>query len=146
MHFKLEDLLSADNREYFDILLIIDVIEHVPDYIDFMRKCRAKADYKIYHIPLDLSVLSLLSDSFIEGRRNLGHVNYFSLRSAIACLEDTGHVILDYFLTDVGTYYVRQSPKLKRVVANLPRWIFAFFHAPLAAKIFGRYSMMALTK
>jgi SAM-dependent methyltransferase len=145
LYFKSEDLLSANNYLSFDILLIIDVIEHIPDYIDFLKKCRTKANYKIYHIPLDLSVSSVLSDSFVESRRNLGHVHYFSLQSAIASLKDTGHVIIDYFFTDVGTYYIEQSPALKRTIANLPRRISAFFNISLAAKIFGRYSLMVLT-
>ncbi len=146
VYFKSEDILSANNSEYFDILLIIDVIEHVSNYLDFLKKCRAKANYKIYHIPLDLSVSSVLSDSFIKSRRNLGHVHYFSFQSAIACLKDTGHVIIDYFLTDVGTYYTEQSSTPKRTIANLARRIMAFFNVSLAAKIFGRYSLMILTK
>jgi SAM-dependent methyltransferase len=146
LSFQTGDLLSTDNREYFDILLIIDVLEHIPDYMPFLQKCRLKASYKIYHIPLDLSVSSVLSDSFIEGRRNLGHVNYFSFQSAIACLKDTEHVIIDYFFTDVGTYYTKQSQSLKRTIANLPRQISAFFNISLAAKILGRYSIMVLTK
>lgn len=144
--FKMEDLLSPDNDEYFDILLIIDVVEHIPDHIDFLRKSRTKALYKIFHIPLDLSISSLLSDSFIEGRRNLGHINCFSFKSALACLSDTGHIIMDYFYTDVGTYYREQSPNIKNRIANLPRKISAFFNVALAAKIFGRYSLMVLTR
>jgi SAM-dependent methyltransferase len=144
--FQVEDLLSAGNTNYFDILLIIDVLEHAPDYMDFLKKCRSKAHYKIYHIPLDLSVSSIIRDSFIEDRRNLGHVHYFSFQSAIACLKDTEHVIIDYFFTDVGTYYTKQYPTLKRAFANLPRRISAFFNISLAAKIFGRYSIMVLTK
>jgi SAM-dependent methyltransferase len=142
--FQTGDLLSAANREYFDILLVIDVLEHVPDYMAFLQKCRAKARYKIYHIPLDLSVWSVIGDSFIKGRRTLGHLHYFSLPSAIACLEDTGHIVMDYFLADVGTYYSMQSPTFKGSLANLPRRILARFNRPLAAKIFGRYSVMIL--
>jgi SAM-dependent methyltransferase len=144
--FKREDLLSANNDDYFDILLIIDVVEHIPDHIDFIRKSRTKALYKIFHIPLDLSISSLLSDSFIEGRRNLGHIHCFSFKSALACLSDTGHIVMDYFYTDVGTYYREQSLTIKNRIANLPRKISAFFNVALAAKLFGRYSIMVLTR
>jgi SAM-dependent methyltransferase len=144
--FKIEDLLSDNNNNYFDILLIIDVVEHIPDYMDFLKKCRTKANYKIFHIPLDLSVTSVLNDSFIEGRRNLGHVHYFSFQSAMACLKDTGHVIIDCVYTDVGTYYRDQVPNPKNIIANLPRRILAFFSVPLAAKLLGRYSILVLTR
>jgi len=46
--FKMEDLLSPDNDEYFDILLIIDVVEHIPDHIDFLKKSRTKAFTKSF--------------------------------------------------------------------------------------------------
>lgn len=144
--FSTEDLFSSENSEYFDILLAIDVLEHIPDYMTFMERCRLKASYKIYHIPIDLSISSVLSDSFIDGRRNLGHVQYFSFQSAIACLKDSEHFIIDYFFTDVGTYYTKQARTLKRTIANFPRQISALFSISLSAKIFGRYSIMVLTK
>jgi len=143
--FKIEDLLSDNNDDYFDILLIIDVVEHIPDYMDFLKKCRTKAYYKIFHIPLYLSVFSVLNNSIIEGRRNLGHVHYFSFQSAVACLKDTGHVIMDCFYTDVGSYYREQSPTLKNIIANLPRKMTSFFSVALASKIFCRYSIIILT-
>jgi len=143
--FKIEDLLSDNNDDYFDILLIIDVVEHIPDYMDFLKNCRTKANYKIFHIPLDLSAFSVLNNSIIEGRRNLGHVHYFSFQSAVACLKDTGHVIMDCFYTDVGSYYREQSPTLKNIIANLPRKMTSFFSVALASKIFGRYSIIILT-
>jgi 2-polyprenyl-3-methyl-5-hydroxy-6-metoxy-1,4-benzoquinol methylase len=56
--FYAEDLLAEANQQYFDLLLVIDVIEHVPDYMGFAEKCSNKARYVIYHIPLDISVSS----------------------------------------------------------------------------------------
>ena len=144
--FKTEDLFSPDHANYFDLLLIIDVVEHIPDHIDFLKKCRTKADYKIFHIPIDLSVSSVLGDSFVEGFRNLGHVHNFSFQSAMACLNDAGHVVVDCFYTDVGTYYREQSPSLKNVMANMPRKILARFSVAFAAKLLGRYSIMVLTR
>ena len=144
--FSTEDLFSSGNSEYFDILLAIDVLEHIPDYMTFLERCRLKANYKIYHIPIDLSISSVLFDSFIDGRRNLGHLQYFSFQSAIACLKDSEHFIIDYFFTDVGTYYTKQARTLKSTIANFPRQISALFSISFSAKIFGRYSIMVLTK
>jgi SAM-dependent methyltransferase len=144
--FQHEDFLSVGNTEYFDLLLIIDVLEYVPDYLNFLQQCRLKAKYKIYHIPLDLSVSSIMWNSFVESRKNHGHLYYFTMESALASLKDTNHIIIDSFYTDVGTYYYKQSPAFKTAVSNLPRWILAFFNIALASKIFGRYSIMVLTK
>ena len=64
----------------------------------------------------------------------------------MACLNDAGHVVVDCFYTDVGTYYREQSPSLKNVMANMPRKILARFSVAFAAKLLGRYSIMVLTR
>ena len=62
--FSNNDILKEKNK-YFDIALIIDVIEHVEDYFYFLRKVKKKANYKIFHIPLDLSVLNASLNVFL---------------------------------------------------------------------------------
>jgi 2-polyprenyl-3-methyl-5-hydroxy-6-metoxy-1,4-benzoquinol methylase len=50
LRFFLEDV--TENRDArFDIVLAIDVIEHVEDYRGFLRKIRTKGQHKIFHIP-----------------------------------------------------------------------------------------------
>ena len=51
--FYLKDLLSESDL-HFDLVLAIDVIEHVEDYISFIKKLKTFATFKIFHIPLDL--------------------------------------------------------------------------------------------
>jgi hypothetical protein len=144
--FHLEDLLSEENKTYYDLLLVIDVLEHIPDCLNFAEKCRLKAEYKVYHIPLDISVSSVFQNSFIEGRYKHGHLHYFTRESAMAVLKDTGHEIIDYFYTDVGTYYWKKYKTVKNTIENIPRWILEVFSTTLAARIFGRYSLMVLAK
>ena len=55
----MEDL-TVSSRSHYDVLLVIDVFEHVPDYLGFIEKLRQKADLKVFHIPLDLSVSSIV--------------------------------------------------------------------------------------
>lgn len=35
---------------FFDCLLCIDVVDHVEDYIGFIRSLKSKSNYKIFHI------------------------------------------------------------------------------------------------
>ena len=44
INFVNEDLLCDTNTEHYDLLLAIDVFEHVPDYMGFLTKCQSKAD------------------------------------------------------------------------------------------------------
>jgi len=73
-------------------------------------------------------------------------LHYFTRESAMAVLKDTGHEIIDYFYTDVGTYYWKKYKTVKNTIENIPRWILAVFSTTLAARIFGRYSLMVLAK
>jgi hypothetical protein len=143
--FLLEDLFAETNTDWFDILLAIDVFEHVPDYLGFLTKCRAKAEYKIYHIPLDLHVSSVWKNTFMNSRQKVGHLHYFTADSALATLRDTGHEIVDYFYPNwsAGLY---AQPSLQRSIVNLPRSIISKFSIPTAARLLGGYSLLVLTK
>src|ERR1035437_4593694 len=54
IHFQVGDVIEQDVK--FDLVLCLDLIEHVEDYIAFLKKIRTKARYKLFHIPLDLAV------------------------------------------------------------------------------------------
>ena len=54
-HFELGDVTKISER-FFDVILVLDVIEHLEDYFSFLRTIKERALYKIFHIPLDLSV------------------------------------------------------------------------------------------
>jgi SAM-dependent methyltransferase len=146
VEFFQEDLLQEINTKYFDILLVIDVFEHIPDYMNFVEKCKAKAEYKIYHIPLDIHCSSVLRNAFIGGRYTLGHLHYFTADAAISTLKDTGHEIVDYFYTNAAVGLFKQHPSMKRAIANVPRWLFSKFSLPFTARVFGGYSLLVLTK
>jgi 2-polyprenyl-3-methyl-5-hydroxy-6-metoxy-1,4-benzoquinol methylase len=96
--FYLQDLLSADYE--FDLLMAIDVFEHIEDYLGFLRKLKSKAQFKIFHIPLDLSVQSVLrATPILRRRKKVGHLHYFTKETALLSLQDTGYRIIDYFYT-----------------------------------------------
>jgi SAM-dependent methyltransferase len=149
--FSCSDLLAEENTQrHFDILLVIDVYEHIPDYIGFVERCRHKADYKIYHIPLDISVSSVLRNSFIPvggvfpGGRY--HLHYFTADWALATLREAGHEIIDYFYTSGSFGVFWQHPSIKTAIANCPRWLFSKFSLPITARVFGGYSLLVLAK
>jgi len=146
IEFFQEDILSENNEKHFDILMVIDVFEHVPDYMGFVNKCKAKATYKIYHIPLDIHVSSVLRNAFIKNRYTIGHIHYFTADSAISTLRDTGHEIIDSFYTNGAFGVFKEHPKIKTAVANLPRWLFSKFSVPFTARFFGGYSLLVLAK
>jgi SAM-dependent methyltransferase len=133
------------NTQDIDILLVIDVFEHVPDYMGFLHQCKAQASYKIYHIPLDIHVSSVIRNSFDQARSQLGHIHYFTAESALSSLRDTGHEILDYRYTNSALDLYKYHPKLQTAIANIPRWLFGKIHLPMTARLLGGYSLLVLT-
>src|SRR5208283_5450917 len=56
LRFCVRDIRKDRCDADFDLLLMLDVFEHVDDYTGLVRDVRAKARHKLFHIPLDLSV------------------------------------------------------------------------------------------
>ena len=144
LDFRLEDLLELESQP-FDLLLAIDVFEHVPDYLGFLRKLKGRGDYKLFHIPLDLSVQALLrGTSFPVLRERTGHLHYFFKYSALATLRDCGYEILDW-------KYTRSSQELpgkglRTRIANIPRKIAQAVSEDFSARLLGGYSLLVLTR
>jgi cyclopropane fatty-acyl-phospholipid synthase-like methyltransferase len=142
--FLLLDLLEED-PEYFDIVMAIDVFEHVEDYFGFLRKLREKAEYKIFHIPLALSVQTVLRSSpIIKGRELVGHIHCFTKEMAMATLKDTGYEIVDYFYTRGSVELPKRGWKAN--LLQIPRKFAFAVDQDLAVRILGGYSLLVLAK
>lgn len=139
--FKKEDLLLQE--EVSDVLLVIDVFEHVEDYITFIKKCQGRAKYKIFHIPLEISVQSVLRDTIMAGRRKFGHLHYFTKETALASLEDNGYKIVDHFYTAAG---LDLSRTLKSKIAYLPRVLLNMISKDLSVKLLGGQSLLVIAE
>jgi cyclopropane fatty-acyl-phospholipid synthase-like methyltransferase len=141
LHFYLKDLL-IENEPFFDLILTIDVFEHVEDYYGFLRKLRGKGKYKIFHIPLDLSIQTVMRASpMMKNRALYGHIHYFTKEIALAALKDTGYTVID----TCGSIEL-PSRSLKASFLKLPRRILFSINQDLAARMFGGYSLLVLTE
>ncbi|MFP4089059.1 MAG: class I SAM-dependent methyltransferase [Cyclobacteriaceae bacterium] len=144
LKFYQEDLLALD--KIYDLLLMIDVFEHVEDYLSFIRKAKNKADYKIYHIPLDISYLNLMTNRMMKQRRSVGHLHYFTKDTALASLTDTGHEIVDWFYTKYShELHISKLGLNARLVQHMRSITYAY-RPNLAASIFGGYSLIVLAR
>lgn len=93
--FHHADFLTA-TAERYDLLLLLDVFEHVPDYLGFLEKLRPRAERFVFHIPLDINATTVLLGSryMMYMRRKFGHLHYFTKETALATLEETGYRVL----------------------------------------------------
>jgi len=144
LSFRLQDLLDDDSA-YFDIAMAIDVFEHVEDYFGFLRKLRKKAEYKIFHIPLDLSVQKVFRyTSILERRADVGHIHYFTKETALETLKDTGYEIVDYFYT--GSAIELPDVGWKASLLKIPRKVAFSVSEDWTVRILGGYSIMVLAR
>lgn len=136
--------LEEGSGDSVDVLLAIDVAEHVEDVYGFLSACKARANYKVYHIPLDIHVSSVVRASFVRNRYSIGHIHYFTKESALLALKDTGHEIVDSFFTNGAVELSSKELTLKRSIANIARKALGGISHELAARYLGGYSLMVL--
>lgn len=142
INFFNDDLLKVNKS--FDILLCIDVFEHIKNYMDFILSIRNKAEYKIFHIPLDLSINSLINGSLVHARNSVGHLHYFTADTAIETLKDCNYKIIDQTFTP--SFSAAKIKSLKTKLANVPRHILYKISPKLTSTLLGGVSLMVLAK
>lgn len=95
IHFELGDI-NQNSISKFDVILLLDVIEHVTDPHAFLTDLHGKAKYFILHIPLDLSAASVFRETpLLYARNKVGHIHYFTKHLALSLLEECGYRIID---------------------------------------------------
>jgi len=143
LQFKLADI-SQEEDTFFEMILVLDVIEHVEDYFEFLNRIRSKGGLKIFHIPLDLSVQAVLRKRGLLKRREMfGHIQYFTKETALQTLKDVGYELLDYFYTP-RCIELGKEPAQK--IARLPRQICFAIHQDLTVRILGGFSLLVLAQ
>lgn len=144
LSFHLKDALQEADAA-FDVVIVADVIEHVEDYIGFVRKARALGRYKVFHIPLDLSAQSLVRmRPILRLREDVGHIHYFTRDTALALLRDCGYRILDSRYTASRLELPNQATTSK-VIAPLRRTFYRL-RPDLAVRVLGGYSLLVLAE
>ncbi len=98
--FFLGDIFELNPHGKSDLVLLIDVLEHIENHFDFLKKVRGLSRYHIFHIPLDMNALAVARDFPItDSRVNQGHLHYFSKNTALMTIKESGYNIIDFFFT-----------------------------------------------
>lgn len=77
----LEDL---EEKKMFDIVFMIDVIEHIPNKNSASKKISSISKYALYNIPTEINLFDLLKNILMKNRyykiqgTTLGHVHFLS--------------------------------------------------------------------
>lgn len=145
LSFHVGDFLQQD-FPLPDLLLMMDVMEHVEDYYQFMRTLRERGRNFIFHIPMDLSCRTILKPHvLLQQRESVGHIHYFSEEMIFWILKDSGYKIIDHHYTKpiIDFQPVKgMKAKVKKVLRNMSFGI----NSSLSAKLWGGYSLLILAE
>ena len=134
------------NQEKADLILVMDVIEHIDDVYSFLRKLRVTGRNFIFHIPLDLSCRTILKPHvMLQQRTSVGHIHYFTEETVLWLLNDTGYKTEHFIYTKPEVDLVKAASIKQWVKKMLRKFSFAL-NKKLSVKLWGGYSLLLHSK
>lgn len=126
-----------------DVLLLLDVVEHLQDPFAFLAQLRGRAKHYVFHFPLDLSAASVLRETpLLLVRDKVGHVHYYTRGLVLSLLKECGYRVVEARFT--GAAFDAPGRGWKTFLAQIPRRLaFALNHA-WGARLLGGETLMVL--
>jgi hypothetical protein len=144
IHFRLGDFFELNERTY-DVVLTLDVIEHVADLFAFLSRLRGAADHHVFHIPLDLSALSVLREKpLLEKREKVGHVHYFTKNLTLSLLRECDYDVVEWRYSGAAFNAPRRTLR-KRLLAA-PRRLFYALNKDWGVRALGGETLIVLAR
>jgi len=133
------------NKQSYDVLLLLDVLEHVADPHQFLMKLKPFGNRIVIHFPLDLSAFSVVREKpLLHVRRKVGHIHYFTKGLALELLDECGFDVIDHQYT--GAAFNAPQAGLKTRLAQLPRRIAYALNKDIGVRLLGGETLMVLAK
>lgn len=133
------------NTIIYEMLLMLDVFEHVRDPFTFLEETKKHSKKFIFHIPLDLSALSVARGyPLIRARKMVGHLNFYDKNIALETLTDCGYKIIDWKYTRASQ--TMPNRKLKTKLAGLSKGILSYINRDLSVRILGGDTLIVLAE
>jgi len=143
IRFTLGDFLESEDR--FDVILLLDVIEHLENPFDFLCRIRSRADLFAFHVPLDLSAMSVLREkSLLFVRDKVGHIHYYTKGLALALLGECGYEIIEARYT--GAAFSAPQRTIKTRLAGLFRRTARLLGEDVAVRLLGGETLLVLAR
>jgi hypothetical protein len=143
--FEVGDVLQKTSLKC-DVLLMLDVIEHLADPHDFLARLHGKANYYVFHIPLDLSSVSVFRETpLLYVRNKVGHIHYFTKQLALSLLEENSYKIIEASYTQAAFAAPTRSWKTL-IVRPLRRIIYTLLGKDRGVRLLGGETLIVLAK
>jgi SAM-dependent methyltransferase len=110
LRFNLADYFTVES-DYAELLLVMDVIEHIEDFYGFLKGLRGRSEYLIFNIPIDFNAYAAIRQQILsKSRKQYGHIHHFNQTTALAALSDAGYEIIDHQLVSLWL-----DPEMRRI-------------------------------
>ncbi|MDI6746171.1 MAG: methyltransferase domain-containing protein [Rhodocyclaceae bacterium] len=135
----------AEVRLLPDLILVLDVLEHLGNPFDFLARLRGHCKHVIFHFPLDLSAASVIRESpLLHVRDKVGHLHYFTKGLALALLNECGFEVIEARYTGAALHAPQRS--LKTRLAGLLRRLVYAVNRDVGARLLGGETLMVLAR
>ena len=142
--FHLGDFFEQ-NIVKFDVMLMLDVFEHVRDPFTFLEKSRPHANFFVFHIPLDLSAQAVVRSSpLLKVRRSVGHLHFYTKDLALETLNDCGYIVLEWHYSGISS--INQNRSFRTRFGNLFRSLLRLLGQDISVRILGGETLVVLAK
>lgn len=139
--FVAGEFLESERRA--DLLMCIDVVEHVDDDLGFLARLRSRADWFLFRIPLDLSALDIVRPGrLLDARKRWGHRHFYTREMALDLLSTAGYQV-------ETERYDRVPPPLdstRRRIVDLARLGWFRLSPDRAVRWVGGFSLLVLAR
>ena len=136
-----EDLTQSGRT--FDMLLCIDVFEHVENPFEFLRTIKRIAPIVVFNIPLEMHLAGILINHQLWTRRHYGHLHFYTAAVAFETLKECGYSLVSHS-------YISRLMDLPRSKSEylfwLPRKILALLSPEWSGRILGGTSLLVIAR
>ena len=145
IHFEVSDVLEKASLNC-EVLMMPDVIEHLADPHAFLSSLHEKANYFVFHIPLDLSAVSVLRETpLLYVRYKVRHIHYFTKQQDLSLLDESGFTIIDASYTQAA--FTAPSRSWMRSFARpLRKLVYAVFGKDRGVRLVGGETLIVLVQ
>lgn len=140
LHFELADFVAIETPR-FDLMLVLEVIDHIEDYLRFLRQIKDRAEWKLFSFSLDISVQSAIRmGGFSKPRQVFSHLHHFNKEIALDTLRHAGYDIVD---SSYGPNHA--DTRAAKLIKPLRAMSFAMSQ-DWSVRVFGGHGLLVLTR
>lgn len=125
----------------FDIVMLIDVLEHLENPRDILRAAISCSDYLVVRQPLVESFSSYLQNRYRSEREIYGHINHFNCRSFVDLLSSVGWETVK---VDLVPWWELATPQ--QFKASFIRKLTCKFNRTITSYLLGDYNLIGAFK